>query len=170
MKKYRVPAHAAGVILAVFCLAVLPFCSLLQSVVRGAAVDAVSGATLELPAQPSGEFYVILNTARHADTLGDWRLFFPDDEDFSVIFEDIRCLAAKGDAAGVQMAERFQAQLPENQMRLRTEDPTLLISKVEAGRVDVAVLSRDMAEALGFSPASARGATVIELSGRGEAV
>ena len=43
------------------------------------------------------------------------------------------------------------AQLPENQMQLSTEDPTLLVSKAENGYIDMAVFSKEMADALKLS-------------------
>ena len=111
--------------------------------------DAVSGATIELPAQPSGKFLVVINSALHKESISDWRKFFSG-EDLPVIFDDIRCIAAKGDASGIQLAERFRILLPENQMKMRQEDPTLFISKVEEGYIDVAMMSEEMADALGF--------------------
>lgn len=166
MKHRRIPAHALGTAAAVFLLAVLPL--LTQVPLTGQPVDAVSSATLVLPDQPSGEFYVLLNTSLHTDTLEDWRQFFTG-EALPVIFEDLRCSAAKGDVSGVQLAQRFQAQLPENQMRLRTENATLLVSKIEAGWLDAAVLSREMAEALQLRPEILNGVTVITVTG-GDAV
>ena len=74
-----------------------------------------------------------------------------------------------GAVSGVQLAQRFQAQLPENQMRLRTENATLLVSKIEAGRLDAAVLSLEMAEALQLRPEILNGVTVITVTG-GDAV
>ena len=111
--------------------------------------DAVSGATIELPDQPSGKFLVVINSDLHKESISDWRKFFSG-EDLPVIFDDIRCIAAKGDASGIQLAERFRILLPENQMTLRQEDPTLFISKVEEGYIDVAMMSAEMADALGF--------------------
>ena len=166
MKHRRIAAHALGTAAAVFLLAVLPL--LTQVPLTGQPVDAVSSATLVLPDQPSGEFYVLLNTSLHTDTLEDWRQFFTG-EALPVIFEDLRCSAAKGDVSGVQLAQRFQAQLPENQMRLRTENATLLVSKIEAGRLDAAVFSREMADALQLRPEALQGVTVITVTG-GDAV
>lgn len=133
----------------------------------GNAPDGVSGASLVLPDQPSGKFIVLIRTDRHADTIGDWRNFFMDEE-FAVIFDDIQCLVADGDVAAQQLAQRFRAQLPENQMRLRTENPTLLVSKAEAGRIDVAVFSEEMAQALRLAPQASGELTVVELTGGGE--
>ena len=129
--------------------------------------DAISSATIKLPEQPSGEFLVFINSTLHGDTLSDWEKFFSG-EDLPVIFDDIRCISANGDATGIQLAERFQAQLPENQMTLRTENPTLLISKIEKGYIDVAVISGEMADALSFNKFGLTDdITVIHVRGNG---
>lgn len=67
---------------------------------------------------------------------------------------------------GILLAERMQAQLPENQMRLRSENPTLLVSKAEAGYIDVAVFSKEMADALKLkSSGQLEGVAVITVKG-----
>ena len=67
---------------------------------------------------------------------------------------------------GILLAERMQAQLPENQMRLRSENPTLLVSKAEAGLIDVAVFSKEMAGALKLkSSGQMEGIAVITVKG-----
>lgn len=38
--------------------------------------DAVSGATMKLPEQPSGEFVILINEGLHQNTLSDWQKFF----------------------------------------------------------------------------------------------
>lgn len=169
MKKTGIGRHiiitAAGIIL----LVLLPLLTHFDLFSDTAETDAVSSATLPLPDQPSGSFVVLINTERHKDTLDDWETFFRD-EDFVVIFEDISCLTAKGDAAGQQLAERFRAQLPENQMQLRVEDGTLLASKAEAGAIDVAVFSLEMARYLQLGEAGTlSGVTVIEIGQEGAA-
>lgn len=112
--------------------------------------DAVTRASLELPEQPSGEFLVLLNTDKHRDTLEQWRLFFSG-EDAGVIMSDISCMVIDGDATGLQLAERYQARLPENQMTVKQENGLLLASKAEAGRFDTIILSREAAESYGVS-------------------
>lgn len=108
--------------------------------------DAVSQATLVLPDEPSGEFVVLINKSIHGDTLNEWTEFFSGE--YAVIFDDLSCLVPTGDAAAQQLAERFCAQLPENQMTVRTEDATLLASKLDAGLIDTAVFSAELAQAL----------------------
>lgn len=126
--------------------------------------DAVSGASVKLPDQPSGEFIVLLNRSLHEDTAADWKKFFTGEE-LAVIFDDINCIAAEGDITGIQLAERFQAQLPENQMKLRTENATLLASKAENHYIDAAVFSKEMAEAIQLSETKMKNMIVIKVSG-----
>ena len=118
-------------------------------------VDAVSSASLELPEQPSGEYVVIVNRDRHPLTIEEWTRFFQE-QPVGVILEDISCLAAASDATGIQLAQRYQARLAENQMRLRSEDGLLVVSRAENGLYDVIVLSREAAEAMDFSAVCAR--------------
>ncbi|MBR1591562.1 MAG: hypothetical protein IJ666_00915 [Ruminococcus sp.] len=108
--------------------------------------DAVSGASVTVD-KPSGEYDVIINLDKHTDSenLSLWRDFFSG-EDVSFIFEDIKCTSAKGDAGGIQLAENYMTRLPENQMILKTEDPTLMLSKAEYGKFDVIVISREIAD------------------------
>ena len=111
------------------------------------APDAVSGATMDLPDQPGGNFVVLLNTALHPGTAEDWTVFFAGGET-DVIMDDVACMSAQGDAAGLQLAERFQARLAEHQMEIRQVNPTLLASRAEEGVFDTVILSAEMAEAL----------------------
>ena len=117
-------------------------------------VDAVSGASLEAPDQPSGEFVVIVNRDRHT-ALREWADFFSERE-VGVIMEDISCVTAAGDASGEQLARRYQARLAENQMRLRSENGVLAVSKAEKGLYDVLILSKEAAEAYDYSTVYAR--------------
>lgn len=164
MKLRKIIGHTGLVVCMLFLLVGLPILTHFRFDVDQTA-DAVSSASIALPDQPSGDFIVLINTKTHSKTLHAWRSFFLD-EDFPVIFEDIQCIAAEGDATGQQMAERYLAELPENQMKLRTENPTLLASKAEAGYIDVAIFSREMADALKLSP-DTNLVTVIEVSGGG---
>ncbi len=126
--------------------------------------DAVSQATMALPERPSGECVVLIKTSLHEDTIDEWRSFFGGE--YAVIFDDIHCLAADGDAAGIQFAERYRAQLPENQMTVRTENAALLVSKAEQGAIDAAVFSKEMADALELE--APEGVTVFYISSDGE--
>ena len=109
--------------------------------------DAVSGATIKLSEKPSGEYIILVNRTLHEDSIGDWTSFFRDGE-LNVIFDDISCLAAKSDIQAIKLVQSMSAQLPENQMKLRTEDMTLLASKAENGCIDAAVFSKEFADAI----------------------
>ena len=146
MKHLRVLKHIAFVIIMMGLLVVLPVVTHFD-LFKSASTDAVSSASTVLPDQPSGNYYVFMKTSLHEDSLKDWENFFNDD-DFVVIFDDISCLVAAGDEQGSQLAKRYQAQLPENQMVIREENPTLLASKVENGFIDVAIFSKEMADAI----------------------
>ena len=108
--------------------------------------DAVTSATTAVDA-PSGEFVVLINREKHpnAENLAVWHDFF-EGREVPFIFEDIVCGTAAGDLSGAEMARSFQSRLPENQMKVRSEDPTLLLSKADNGRVDVIVLSGEAGE------------------------
>ena len=113
--------------------------------VYGNNVDAVSGASLAVPDQPSGEFMILINRALHTDTLDEWKAFF-NEEPVGVIFEDIRCLTAEGDAGGAQLAERYRIRLPENQMTVKSENGLMAVSKASYGIFDVMVLSKEVGD------------------------
>ena len=118
----------------------------LSAVFSAGGTDAVSSATLVLPDAPSGEFVILLNRLHHPDTVGEWTAFFSD-EDVDVIFEDLSCLTAKSDTAGRELAMRFKARLAENQMSLKSIDGLLLSSRVQWGKYDVVILSKEAADA-----------------------
>ena len=164
MRKLGAAGHILIVVLALVLLAGVPIARNFDLFAKGDGSDAVTQATVELPDQPSGDFIVLLNTSIHQDTIDDWTAFFTG-EDMPVIFEDIKCLTAKGDVTGQQMAERFQLQLPENQMELRSEDATLLASKSEAGYIDAAVFSSEMADAISLDVGDGSGVAVIRVKG-----
>lgn len=111
--------------------------------------DAVSSATVVIE-QPSGAYVVLINRDRHAnaDNLDTWVTFFGGG-DFNIIFEDISCIVPNADAGGLELAKSFQSRLPENQMKLRTEDTTLLLSKAAYGEFDVIIFSREAYDAYG---------------------
>ena len=122
--------------------------SLLVSTFGGGTVDALTGATLELPDQPSGEYLVLINKAKHRDTLREWTDFFQE-RPVPVIFEDISCITPDIDTGGLELAQRYQARLAENQMTVKTEAPLLAMSKAQWGHFDILILSKEVADALG---------------------
>lgn len=150
MKARKRWGHICFTILMIVLLVGLPIATHFDILPARDGVNAVSSASIELPDQPSGDFIVFINKTLHEDTMDVWDDFFHD-RDFEVIFEDVHCLVSQGDVTGQQLAERFQLQLPENQMILRSENPTLLVSKVENGYIDIAVFSSEMAEAMSLA-------------------
>ena len=113
--------------------------------------DLVSSATT-IQAAPSGHYTILVNTRLHtnAEVLELWKDFLAG-KDVPLIMEDVTCVTAAGDAAGIQMATSLASRLPANQMKVRTEDGTLAMSKAEAGRFDIMVLSNEMAQSLDTS-------------------
>ena len=59
------------------------------------------------------------------------------------VFEDLSCTVSSGDPTGLEMAKSFQSRLPENQMKIRTEDGIMMLSKAENGRFDIIVMSKE---------------------------
>ena len=84
-------------------------------------------------------------------------------EEVSVIFEDISCSVATGDTGGQELARSFQSRLPENQMRIQTEDVTLLLSRADHGKFDVIVLSKEFADSYAAETAYQDNVDVIVL-------
>ena len=125
----------------------------------------MSGASVILHA-PSGEFVVLLNRDAHRkmNTADDWARFFRGDS--LVIMDDVTCLAAAGDAGGWDMADSYRSRLPENQMKLRREDATLMLSRAQLGRFDAIVMSREFADAMRADTAyDVPGVEVIRIGG-----
>ncbi|MBQ8987281.1 MAG: hypothetical protein IJ100_08640 [Lachnospiraceae bacterium] len=118
--------------------------------------DAVSSATVIIE-QPSGAYVVLINKDRHPnkENLDTWTAFFKGEE-IGFLFEDLSCLVADADAAGLELAKSFQSRLPENQMALRTENPTLLFSKAAYGEYDVILMSREAYDAYGAQTAASQ--------------
>ena len=112
--------------------------------------DAVSSAT----AQPvsagdmSGKYIVFINRGLHdkAGTTGDWEKFFSFTDDVPLIMEDITCKVAQLDSEGLDTARKYQARLPENQMKIKQEAGVMLLSKAELGRFDVMIMSEAAAK------------------------
>lgn len=133
---------AAGLLL----LLILPFMLTdgFGRLVGGA--DAVSSASVIID-KPSGDYIVMINRERHANEsdMAAWREFFSGG-DFSVIFDDISCVTAEGDAGALELARSFMSRLPENQMKVKTADPLLMLSKADNGRFDTIIVSVEAAD------------------------
>lgn len=156
---------AAGVIL----LLVVPFLFTdgFARAVNG--TDAVSSASVIVEA-PSGSFTVLINRERHknAADMQAWTEYFSGG-DFTIIFDDIECVTLTGDTAALGMAESFMSRLPENQMKVRTDDPVLVLSKAEYGRFDMLLLSDEAAARYGITDILTDSDTeVIHTVGKGE--
>ncbi len=110
-------------------------------------VDAVASATVMID-QPSGGYVVLINRNRHPDedNLAVWEDYFSGKE-IGFLFEDIHCMVGDSDPAGLELARSFQSRLPENQMALRTEDLTLMLSKAHSGGFDVILMSEEAFDA-----------------------
>lgn len=146
MKAGKIALHIILSLTAAFLLVGIPGLYILDQTAEEQP-DAVSGASIKLPDKPSGDYVLLLNRSLHEDSFDDWVAFFRDGE-LNVIFDDINCIAALSDVDALKMADRLIAQLPENQMQLRTENPTLLVSKAENGCIDAAIFSKEFAEAM----------------------
>lgn len=137
--------HCLIIFISLFVIIGVPMLIYKDEIVQDDGGEVIAQASVVLPDQPSGDFVIFINKS-HSNNIDNWKAFFTGAD--VVIFDDISCLVAKNDAQGLQMAQRYQAELPENQMKLKTIDATLLASKVEAGYIDVAIFSKEMADAL----------------------
>lgn len=128
-----------------------------------AGADAAASASVVIE-QPSGAYVVLINPDLHKDreNLAVWQDFFRG-RDIGYLFEDIDCSVADSDAAGLDMAKSFQSRLPENQLRLKTENVTLMLSKAYYNRFDVILLSREFYDA--YRPDLPEGTLIIEEDG-----
>ena len=83
-----------------------------------------------------------------------------------VIFEDLDCIVMDADAPGIRLAERYQARLAENQMRVRHVNGLLAASRVQWGVFDVLIVSGEMADAYRLDTVWSRGDVLrIEVGG-----
>lgn len=119
--------------------------------------DSVSSATVVVE-QPSGAYVVLINRDRHqnAENLAVWESFFRGEE-IDFLFEDITCTVASQDALGLELAKSLQSRLPENQMTVKREDAILVLSKIDYGRYDVILFSREFYERCNMDDAAFNG-------------
>ena len=147
MKKIKYLVDILIIAIVLFLLIGVPFIVYSSNNKTNDTVNA--SASILLPDIPSGEFVILINESKHIDTLDKWEAFFKNDEEnIVVIFEDIKCMYAKGDEQAKLLAIRYQAYLPENQMTISDINPILLASKVENGYLDIAIFSIEMANYL----------------------
>lgn len=152
MKLLNFLKHFGIVILGVVLIIGVPlWCTgYIQLLLSGADVDAVSSASVVLD-QPSGDFIILINKDYHKDqdTLNDWIRFFGgevEDDEVLVIFDDISCSVAAGDTLGADMADSLRSMLPENQMQVKRDDATLILSRADRGLFDIIIMSREFGE------------------------
>lgn len=124
-------------------------------------VDAVTSASVIID-MPSGKYVVVINPALHDNdsNLEIWKRFFAGGE-IDFLFEDISCVVGDTDQAGLEVAQSFQSRLPENQMRVRREDITLMLSKAVYGRYDVIIMSAEMFDAYNASSVLQNGIVIF---------
>lgn len=121
----------------------------LQALISGSSPDTISSATVALD-QPSGTYLVYINTEnRSAESVETWKTFFLDYDNFTYSMEDIACAVARGDTGAQDMAASLQSLLPEHQMQLTIEDPTMLLSRMAYGKYDMVVFSQEFVDAKG---------------------
>lgn len=161
--------HAGITLAAIGLLVVVPVFSHFPLTFGKTQVDANSSASIELPDTPSGQYYILVKESFvQDDSPEDWEAFLSADEEdvLPVLFDDVHCMVAEGDVYGAQLAERYQAILSPDQMTITSEEPTLFISKAEAGYIEMAIISADMADSLGFSTdEQAEQVTLLTVSG-----
>ncbi len=125
--------------------------------------DDVASASVKID-QPSGEYCVFINSASHLDkeALDLWISYFRDgNTDVITLFEDIECSVAEGDPTGLAMAQSYQSGLAQNQMTIKEEDPTLMLSKADNGKFDIMIMSAELADALKADTACERSETIL---------
>ncbi len=115
------------------------------SLLAGDQPDALTGASLEVPASPNGNYYILINKSRHQET-DAWIVFFEEKEDAPLIFEDISCMVISSDVNAVQLGDHYKARLAENQMTFVTENPLMTVTKIETSRFDTVIVSADAKE------------------------
>ena len=159
--------HIAVVLAALFMILGIPALLLADAgaILSPRHAESVTCASPAVPDQPAGDFLVLINREKHPDTLPAWSDFFLEGE-AGAVTEDISCMVVQGDPAGFQLAERYRAILAAGQMRIRQENPILVVSRMENGLFDVVILSRDTADTFRFSTAyDSPGVAVLEEKG-----
>jgi hypothetical protein len=167
MKKWI--GHTGIVLAGVFLLLGIPFFTTdyFKNLIHGD-TDAVSSASVIID-QPSGEYLVLINRKLHTDeeNLNTWIRFFGGEE-ISYLFEDISCSVASADTGALTMAQSFQSRLPEKQMRIQTEDASLLLSRADRGKYDIIILSKEFADSYDAATAEGEETARINIISEGE--
>lgn len=161
----KIIRHILITAISLMLLAVLPLYMSGAIGTKDAGPDAVASASVIID-QPSGAYVVWINRDNHPieENLSTWERFFSGEE-IDFLFEDISCMVAGGDASAMELAESFRSRLPENQMTLRSEDATLMLSKAYYGRFDIIIMSKEFYEAREASKLLNDAGTVQIISG-----
>ena len=125
--------------------------------------DAVTSASVVVK-EPSGEYLVMINDKLHADNADVWADFFQG-SDYSGLFEDVICCVPLADKMALEFAESSASKLPENQMKIRKEDPVFLMSLADEGRFDIIIMSVEFSDMFDSSTAYSDDVTVVTVSG-----
>ena len=166
----RVIRHIVIIVISLLLILGIPFTRTSYfAQMRSGSPDAAATASIIID-QPSGEYVVLINEDLHtnAENLAIWKDFFAGKE-IPFLFEDIVCTVGSADAGGAEMAKSYQSRLPENQMKIKQEDITLMLSKAEHKRFDIIVLSKEFADMFTASTIYDKdGVCVIMVGGEGE--
>ena len=136
--------HLFVCLISVLLLAGLPAALLEVSGRSLSGSDAVSSPT-EVIDRPSGDYVVLINRDMHTDEdkLDTWKVFFSGGE-IGYLFEDISCAVLANDTQGTDIARSFASRLPENQMKIRSfDDSVLFLSKAYYGHFDIILMSAE---------------------------
>jgi hypothetical protein len=158
--------HMGIVLAGVLLLLGVPFFSTdYFKALRQGTTDTVSSASVVID-QPSGEYIVFINRDMHTDEdyLNTWIQFFSGEE-ISYLFEDISCSVIAADSGALDLARSFQSRLPEKQMRIQTEEASLLLSRADHGKYDIMILSKEFAETYNAATLDEKSTVQIEVRG-----
>ncbi len=161
-KNLKIIFHTIGILISLFLIIGIPLIINWNKIFPDSSEDVSSGASAILPDIPSGEYIILINSSLHNENLEKWEAFFSNDEEnITVIFEDITVNISSNDKSAIDLGKRYQAYLPENQMTLKYINSTLLVSKVEQGHVDIAIFSKEMAQYLKFDETKLKNDVVV---------
>ena len=145
MRHNNVFVHIAIVVLGILMIIGIPFCATdyFKNMINGEGEEATSSATVVVD-MPSGEYVVLINKDKHPDDnkLSSWVSFFKGEE-VSYIMEDINCMAAEADEGALKTADSYISRLAENQMSLRVEESTFMLSKIRYNIFDTVIMSKE---------------------------
>ena len=153
-------------IISIFIIFTLPFLytkSFWVGLCNKDEIDEITSASVVIE-KPEGEYVVLINDKIHVDkdNLKEWLKFFSGEE-ITYIFEDISCSIARGDQGAIDMSDSFKSKLPENQMNNYIENPTLLVSRIESGKFDIVIMSKEFISLNNLRLPDKQGTQIIEI-------